>query len=52
LKILLYFINNLLNKKALQRNAKGLEMSGSPYWSGSELFVGVKLLKNYEKPIN
>jgi len=31
---------------------KGWKLSGSPYWAGSELFVGVKLLKNCEKPIN
>jgi len=44
--------NNSKKIKALQQNAKGLGMSSSPYWSGSELFVGVKLLKNYETPIN
>ncbi len=32
------------NKKALQQKAKkGLEMSSSPYWTRSELFVGGKL---------
>jgi hypothetical protein len=27
------------NKKALQQKAEGLESQGSPYWTGSELFV-------------
>jgi len=37
LKILLF--NKIIYKKdkALQQKAKGLEMSGSPYWSASEL---------------
>jgi len=37
--------------KSPSAKAKGLEMSGSPYWSGSELFVGVKLLKNCEMSV-
>jgi hypothetical protein len=28
-------------KKALQLDAKGLEMSGSPYWTASELLRGI-----------
>jgi hypothetical protein len=31
-------------KKALQQIAKGLEIVSSPYWTRSELFVGVKRL--------
>jgi hypothetical protein len=43
LKIHLFFKNNLKNKKAPQQMPKGLELAGSPYWSASELFVGVAL---------
>jgi hypothetical protein len=40
LKILLFGIKN---KKPLSKRPKGLKFSGSPYWTRSELFVGVKL---------
>jgi len=41
-----------MKRKSPSANAKGLDIVSSPYWSGSELFVGVKLWKNYETPIN
>jgi len=40
---ILLFLENNLKQKSPSANTKGLEMSGSPYWAGSELFVGVKL---------
>jgi hypothetical protein len=30
---------------------KGWKLTSSPYWTRSELFVGVKLWKNYSKDI-
>jgi len=38
-KILLFLKNP--NKKALQLNAKGLEMVSSPYWKRLELLRGI-----------
>ena len=34
---------NQQKSKVPQQDAEGLGFAGSPYWSGSELFVGVKL---------
>jgi len=42
----------MIYEKALQQMPKGWLLSGSPYWTRSELFVGVTLLKNCEKSIN
>jgi len=43
LKILLFLENNSKKiKKPFSKIAKGLEIVSSPYWSRSELFVGVK----------
>jgi hypothetical protein len=36
------------NKKPFGKRPKGWKLTSSPYWSGLELFVGVKLWKNYE----
>jgi len=41
LKTLLFLKNNLKNRKALQQNAKGLELASSPYWTRSELLKGI-----------
>jgi len=36
---------NILNKKALQPMPKGLKLSGSPYWTLSELLREILQLK-------
>jgi len=42
-KSFFFYKNILKNKKALQQMPKGWKCLGSPYWTRSELFVGVKL---------
>jgi len=39
------FLIKFFRKKALQQNAKGLEIVSSPYWSGSELLRVILILK-------
>jgi hypothetical protein len=37
-----YLLIKLIKKiKALQQNAKGLELASSPYWADSELLIGI-----------
>jgi hypothetical protein len=43
LKILLFLENNLKKIKPFSKRPKGLKLASCPYWTRSELFVGVKL---------
>jgi len=44
LKILLLYKNNSKKIKSPSANAKeGLELASSPYWTRSELLIGVRL---------